>query len=105
VFPESVAEMVTVVLLAEALVETAKVAVTLPEGTRTAEGTDATVLFELEIPTESPPDGAGPLSRIVAAEDEPAATVVGLRASDDSVTGGGGGDGLTVRAAVRVRPP
>jgi len=105
VFPERLAEMVTVVLLAEALVEMANVAVALPAGTRTLGGAVATVLFELESAIVSPPEGAAALSLTVPVAGDPAVTVVGLTVNDESATGGGGAGGLTVSMAVRVTPP
>ena len=105
VFPERLAEMVTVVLLAEALVEIANVAVVLPAGTRTLGGNVATALFELESATVSPPEGAVAVSLTVPVAGDPAVTEVGLIVKDERVAGGGGAGGLTVSAAVRVTPP
>jgi hypothetical protein len=64
-------------------------------GTMTEAGTDITPPL-LESVTETPPTGAAALSVTIQVLEAPAATVVGLQPSEDSVTGAGA---LTVTAA------
>jgi hypothetical protein len=87
-----------------ALVLTVKVAVVAPAPSVTLEGTWAAPVLLLERETCAPPDGAAPLSVTVPLEELPPMTLVGLRLSAESVTGGGGA-GLTVSEAVFVAPP
>ncbi len=83
---------------------TVKVALLVPAGTITLEGTLAASLL-LERNTCAPPAGAGPLSVTVPVEDcAPPTTLVGLSVSEERV-GGGGGAGVTVSEADLVAPP
>ena len=85
-----------------ACVLTVKVALALPAGTVTLDGTPATPLL-LESMTIAPPAGAGPLSVTVPVENcKPPTTLVGFNVSEETVTGGGG---VTLSEAVRVVPP
>jgi hypothetical protein len=108
---ESVADLVVPLYVAEILAEvdmrtrdvvTVKLALVLPAGTVTRDGTPATRLL-LESMTIAPPAGAGPLSVTVPVENcRPPRTVVGFSVSEEMVTEGGG---VTVSEAVRVVPP
>ena len=81
---------------------TVKLALVLPAGTVTLEGTLAAPL-SLESMTCAPPAGAGPLSVTVPVEDPtPPTTLVGFRVSEETV---GRGGGVTVSEAVCVVPP
>ena len=82
---------------------TVKVALVLPAGTVTLEGTLAAPLL-LESVTCAPPAGAPPLSVTVPVEELPPATLVGFSPSEASV-GGGGAAGVTASEAVLVAPP
>src|SRR5437762_13932470 len=67
---------------------TVKVAVVLPAGTVTVEGTLAAALL-LESVTCAPPAGAGPLSVTVPVDDcTPPVTLVGFNVSEETATGG-----------------
>ncbi len=67
-----------------------KVALLLPAGTITLEGTLAAPLL-LESVTCAPPAGAGPLSVTVPVEDcSPPMTLVGFKVSEETVGRGGG---------------
>src|SRR2546421_12412649 len=80
--------MVTGVDAATALVLIVKVAVVLPAGTVTVEGTLAAALL-LESVTCAPPAGAGPLSVTVPVDDcVPPVTLVGFNLSEETATGG-----------------
>jgi len=80
-----------------ALVLTGKVALEVPVGRVTLEGTLAAPLL-LESATCAPPAGAGPLNVTVPVEDcVPPVTLVGFSVSEDAV--GSGGD-VTVSEAV-----
>jgi hypothetical protein len=81
---------VTAVDAETALVETVNVALVAPGATVTLDGTVATEVSLLESATCAPPDGAGPLSVTVPAEESPPVTVVGFSVSEDRETGGGG---------------
>ena len=73
-----------------ALVLTVKVALELPAGTVTLDGTLAAPLL-LESVTCAPPAGAAPLSVTVPVDDcAPAVTLVGLNVSEETVGRGGG---------------
>jgi hypothetical protein len=100
VVPLSEAEIVAVVEPTTGFVLTVKVALVLPAGTITLEGTLAAVLL-LESRTCAPPAGAGPFSVTVPVDvpSGPPTTLVGLRVSEDT-TGGS-----TVSVAVCVPPP
>src|SRR5437762_3251476 len=81
-------EMVTGVDAATALVLIVKVAVVLPAGTVTLEGTLAAALL-LESVTCAPPAGASPLSVTVPVDDcAPPVTLVGFNLSEETATGG-----------------
>jgi hypothetical protein len=98
------AEIVAEVEMRTADVLTVKVALLVPAGTITLEGTLAAPLL-LERNTCAPPAGAGPLSVTVPVEDcAPPTTLVGLRVSEERV-GGGGDAGVTVSEADLVAPP
>ena len=95
------AEIVAEVDMRTIDVLTVKVALALPAGTVTVNGTLAAPL-PLESMTCAPPAGAGPLSVTVPMEDcKPPTTLVGFSVSEETVTGGG----FTVSEAVRVVPP
>ena len=95
------AEIVAEVDMRTIDVLTVKVALVLPAGTVTMDGTLAAPLL-LESMTCAPPAGAGPLSVTVPMEDcKPPTTLVGFSVSEETVTGGG----VTVSEAVRVVPP
>ena len=96
------AEIVAEVDMRTIDVLTVKVALELPAGMVTLDGTLAAPLL-LESMTCAPPAGAGPLSVTVPMEDcKPPMTLVGFSVSEEMVTGGGG---VTVSEAVRVVPP
>jgi hypothetical protein len=80
--------IVAVVVLATAVVVTAKVPVVAPAATVTLAGTAADALL-LERLTSAPPVGAAPLSVTVPVELAPPTRLVGTRATDATVTGGG----------------
>ena len=85
-----------------ALVLTGKVALEVPVGRVTLEGTLAAPLL-LESATCAPPAGAGPLNVTVPVEDRvPPTTLVGFSVIEDTV--GSGGD-VTVSEADLVTPP
>ena len=95
------AEIVAEVEMRTIDVLTVKVALALPAGMVTMDGTLAAPLL-LESMTCAPPAGAGPLSVTVPMEDcKPPMTLVGFSVSEETVTGGG----VTVSEAVRVVPP
>jgi len=94
--------MVTEVDVATALVLIVKVALLLPAGTVTLDGTLAAVLL-LERFTCAPPAGADPLSVTVPVDDcAPPVTLVGLNVSEETV---GRGGGVTVSEADVLAPP
>jgi len=81
---------------------TVKVALLLPAGTVTLEGTLAAPLL-LESVTCAPPAGAGPLNVTVPVEDcRPPTTLVGFNVSEETV---GRGGGVTVSEADVLVPP
>ena len=88
--------MVTGVDAATALVLIVKVALLLPAGTITLEGTLAAPLL-LESITCAPPAGAGPLSVTVPMDDcAPPITLVGFNVSEETAGGGVGVTGSTI---------
>jgi hypothetical protein len=91
--------MWTVVRTVTVFVETGAVAVVAPAGTVTLVGTVAADVLELVSVTTTPPAGAGLFSLTVAFDGEPPVTEVGLRVIAERIAA------LTVRLAVRVRPP
>ena len=81
---------------------TVKVALLLPAGTVTLEGTLAAALL-LESITCAPPAGAGPLNVTVPVDDcVPPVTLVGFNVSEETV---GRGGGVTVSEADVLAPP
>ena len=91
--------MVTGVDAATALVLIVKVALLLPAGTITLEGTLAAPLL-LESITCAPPAGAGPLSVTVPMDDcAPPITLVGFNVSVETV------GGVTANEADVLTPP
>ena len=95
------AEIVAEVDITTIDVLTVKVALALPAGMVTMDGTLAAPLL-LESMTCAPPAGAGPLSVTVPVENcTPPTTLVGFSVSEATVMGGG----VTVSEAVRVVPP
>jgi len=106
----SVADLIVLLYEAEIVAEvdittidvlTVKVALALPAGMVTMDGTLAAPLL-LESMTCAPPAGAGPLSVTVPVENcTPPTTLVGFSVSEATVMGGG----VTVSEAVRVVPP
>ena len=98
------AEIVTEVETRTPEVVTANVALVVPAGTVTLEGTLAAPLL-LESATCAPPVGAGPLSVTVPVEDcTPPITLVGFSVSEERV-GAGGSAGVTVSEADLLTPP
>ena len=96
------AEMVAEVDMRTIDVFTVKVALLLPAGTVTLEGTLAAALL-LESVTCAPPAGAGPLSVTVPVEDcTPPTTLAGFNVSEETV---GRGGGITVSEADVLTPP
>jgi hypothetical protein len=94
--------MVAEVEVATALVLIVKVALLLPAGTVTLDGTLAAPLL-LESTTCAPPAGADPLSATVPVDDcAPPVTLVGLNVSEETV---GRGGGVTVSEADVLAPP
>ena len=88
--------MVTGVDAATALVLIVKVALLLPAGTITLEGTLAAPLL-LESITCASPAGAGPLSVTVPVDDcAPPITLVGFNVSEETTGGGVGVTGSTI---------
>ena len=77
---------------------TVKVALVAPAGTVTLAGTTAAGSL-LESVTCAPPAGAGAFSVTVPVEGLPPVTLVGLRASDETI------GGITVSDAICVAPP
>src|SRR5258708_21048279 len=99
--------MVTEVDMGTAVVLNVKVAVVLPAGTATLEGTLAAPLL-LESVTCAPPAGAGPLNVTVPVADcRPPITLVGFSVREGRE--GAGADprapALTVSQALLVTPP
>ena len=104
----SVADLIVLLYEAEIVAEvdittidvlTVKVALTLPAGMVTMDGTLAAPLL-LESMTCAPPAGAGPLSVTVPVENcTPPMTLVGFSVSEATI------GGFTVSEAVRVVPP
>src|SRR2546430_3034433 len=91
--------MVTGVDAATALVLIVKVALLLPAGTITLEGTLAAPLL-LESITCAPPAGAGPLNVTVPMDDcAPPITLVGFNVSEETAGGG------TAIKASAITPP
>jgi len=106
VTPPPVPVIVAVRVAAFAEVETAKLALVAPAGIVTDWGTVATVVFELDRVTTSPPDGAVWFEVTTPVELAPAFRVDGASESVDSVVGGGVVDiGFRVKSAVSVTPP
>lgn len=97
------AEMVEEVDIRTMDVFTVKVALVLPAGTVTLEGTLAAAALLLESVISAPPAGAGPLSVTVPVEDcKPPTTLAGFNVSEVTV---GRGGGITVSEADVVTPP
>ena len=107
VTPPKEAEMVAEVDAVTDTVLTLNVVLVLPAGTVTlpTAGTLATAVLLLKRVTTAPPVGAAALKVTVPVEDAGPTTLVGLSASVESVTGGGGAGSETVSSAVLVRPP
>lgn len=110
--PPAVPVIVTELVDVTCCVRTSNVALVLPAGTETLDGTVARELLA-ESDTTVPPDGAGPLSVTVPAEGSPLRTLVGLRVRSDRETADAGGGvgvgageegGFTVSVAVLVTP-
>ena len=96
------AEMVAEVDMRTIDVFNVKVALVLPAGTVTLEGTLAAPLL-LESVTCAPPAGAAPLSVTVPVEDcTPPTTLAGFNVSEETV---GRGGGITVSEADVLVPP
>jgi len=107
VTPPKEAEMLAEVDAVTDTVVTLNVVLVLPAGTVTLPiaGTLATAVLLLKRVTTAPPVGAAALKVTVPVEDAGPTTLVGLSASVESVTGGGGAGSETVSSAVLVRPP
>ena len=107
VTPPKEAEMVAEVDAVTDTVVTLNVVLVLPAGmvTLPIAGTLATAVLLLKRVTTAPPVGAAALKVTVPVEDAGPTTLVGLSASVESVTGGGGAGSETVSRAVLVRPP
>src|SRR3989441_512298 len=105
--PPKLAEIVAEVDAVTDTVVTLNVVLVLPAGTVTLPiaGTLATAVLLLKRVTTAPPVGAAALKVTVPVEDAGPITLVGLSASVESVTGGGGAGSETVSSAVLVRPP
>jgi len=84
--PPYVAEMVTAVDAATALVLTVKAALVAPATTVTLAGTRPAVVLLLESATCAPPAGAGPLSVTVPIDEFPPTTLAGFRLTEESET-------------------
>jgi len=95
------AEIVTSVDDFGRIVVTVNCALVAPAATVMLLGTAAMSGSVLDSVTVTPPAGATPLKVIVAVEEVPPRTLVGLRLIETSV----GGGGVTVSAADRVTPP
>src|SRR5712692_6293311 len=107
VTPPKEAEMVAEVDAVTDTVLTLNVVLVLPAGmvTLPIAGTLATAVLLLKRVITAPPVGAAALKVTVPVEDAGPTTLVGLSASVESVTGGGGAGSETVSRAVLVRPP
>jgi len=101
--PPRAAVIVTVVEDVTERVVTVNAALVEPATTVTLAGTVATLVLLLESVTTAPPEGAGPLRVTVPCDDTPPVTLVGLRASDDSVPAPAE-PGFTVSVAKRPVP-
>jgi hypothetical protein len=84
--------MITVVDAATALVLTVNVALVAPAATVTLDGTLAAAVLLLNSVTSAPPDGAGPLSVTVPAEEFPPVTLVGFSESEERERDAGTGE-------------
>ena len=101
VIPPCAAEMVTTIFRLTVIVAILKVAVVLPPGTVTVEGTAALPALLLDKLTTNPPVGAGAVSVTVPTEVLPPRTIVGFRERAESSAAGWG---LTVKFADFVTP-
>ena len=79
------AEIVTVVVLADAMVDTWKPALVDPAAIVTLGGTVATEVLLLDKEKTAPPLGAGPLIVISAVEALPPLTLVGFNVSENEI--------------------
>ena len=91
--------MVTAVEAATALVLTVNVALVVPAGIATLEGTLATPVLLLESAICAPPAGAGPPSVTVPVEAFPPVTVVGFSANEERETAGATEDCSKIKTA------
>lgn len=94
--------MVDAVAAATVLVVTVKLAATAPADIVTLPGTLVAAESSAS-KTETPPDGAALVSLTVPVDAPPPVTLAGLKLSEDSDAGGGGG--VTVKVVVRLIPP
>jgi len=92
--------MLTPVVVVTALVLTLKFALVAPEATGTLDRTCATDVLLLESVTLAPLAGAGPLKVTVPVDELPPTTLLGLRLTEDAVSGG-----MTVKVAPCVELP
>jgi hypothetical protein len=99
VTPKYLAEMVTYVVLVTLMVAMVNVALVLPAGTVTVEGSLAADELSLSV-TTTPPDGAAEVRVTVPWEEVPPVTLVGLTDNALKATAG-----FTVSVAVFVTPP
>jgi hypothetical protein len=82
---------------------TVKLALVVPAGTNTLEGTRATPLL-LESATVAPPAGAGALSVTVPVEVcRPPITLDGFSVSDERLAGGGGAGATVIQSNANCR--
>ena len=102
--PLNEAEMSTALLALTGTVLIVKLALFFPAGTVTLAGTVATAVLPLVSVTTVPPAGAAALKVTVPVEGFPPATLVGLSATVESVTGGTVG-GKMVCSATWLTPP
>jgi hypothetical protein len=89
VVPPYAPEIATLVLLDTVFVITLKVALVLPPGTVTLDGTAATDVLLLTSLTTAPPEGALALSVTVPVELLPPIKLVGFRVSEERLTDAG----------------
>jgi hypothetical protein len=98
-----VAVITALVVVVTDCVLTVKLALVLPAGTVTLDGTVATEVLPLESVTTVPPEGALALRVTVPVELVPPVTLVGFRVNEETV--GLELPGLTVKLADTVAPP
>jgi hypothetical protein len=100
-FPPAVAVIRTCLVAVTGDVETVNVADDWPAGTTTKDGTEATLVLALANSTNTPPGGATPAKRTVAAAAVPPRTMPGLIESESTLVAFAG---RMVQAAVASLP-